>query len=738
VAEGRATSSARRETTRRARVRAWLGRHPRIVSAFAIAALALLSLAVGLTLATWQYVCRDCPSIAEIYAWEPKQSTKILDREGNLIDELFQERRTPVDIQDLPPHVPQAFVAIEDKRFYRHGALDLRRLASVGVRTLVSASYHGGGSTITQQLARNMFEQQIGFERRGMAGITRKLKEARVSVELEEVYSKDQILEAYMNQVNYDHGWRGIETASQNYFGKPATQINQAEAALLAAIVNRPAHYNPLKNPEGARRRRNLVLSLMAAQGYLSETDAERWKQEGLPAERKGTVVGVNAPYFVEWVREVLDDRFGSRLYSGGLRVYTTLDLDMQRAARTAMDGGWERIEAAGPRAPKFAAVMADGGSSQSNASPYVQGAFVALDPATGAIRALIGGRDFGDSKFNRATQAQRQPGSTFKPFVYLAALESGIPASHVMYDAPLMLEMPDSTIYSPKNYDPEFRGPLTLRDALKHSVNTIAVKLGLDVGLETVAQTARRLGIRTDIPAYPSTAIGATVVVPLQIAEAYATIANTGMRVRPWAIARVTDAGGRVLWEPPRPSPEQVADSLASAIVRDMMRTVVDNGTGYNARNPQLGNLPYEVPAAGKTGTTNDNTNVWFIGFTPDLLAAVWFGFDLPRPIVAGATGGTYGAPVFGQFMRTLYYGDDKELDVPPAWPMPPGITTRRVDRLTGKLANEWCEANAYVEYYIPGTEPTEACEPAGLFGAPIRGFPALPPRDTTRTPPP
>lgn len=712
---------AERTGSRTARMRSWMSAHPRLLTSLAITALALTSLGAGVAFGAWNYVCRDCPSIAEIYAWEPKQSTKIFDRDGELIDELFQERRTPVDIEDLPEHVPQAFIAVEDKRFYQHGALDLRGIARAAI------TGRGGGSTITQQLARNMFEEQIGFER----AYTRKLKEARVSMELEEVYSKDQILEAYMNQVNYDHGWRGIETASQNYFGKPATQINPAEAALLAAIVNRPAYYNPLRNPERAQSRRNLVLSLMANQGYLSEADAEKWKQEPLPTERKGTVVGVNAPYFVEWVREVLDDRFGPRLYSGGLRVHTTLDLDIQRVARETMEAGWARLEAAGARGPKFEAVMAEGGTEGSE-TQYIQGAFIALEPQTGAIRALIGGRDFGDSRFNRATQAVRQPGSTFKPFVYLAALESGIPASHVMYDAPLMIDMPDGSTYSPSNYDPEFRGPLTLRDALKWSVNTIAVQLGQEIGVETAAQAARRMGIRTEIPPYPSTAIGAAGVVPLQLAEAYATIANGGIRVPSWAIERVTDADGRVLWEPRRPSPELVVDSLATAILRDMLRTVVDNGTGYNARNPQLGNLPYEVPAAGKTGTTNENADVWFAGFTPDLVAVNWFGFDRRKRILANATGGGYGAPVWGQFMRAMYYGDTRQFEIPGAWPMPSAITTRRVDSRTGKLANEWCEANAYVEYYIPGTEPTEACEPAGLFGAPIRGFPPLPSQDT------
>ena len=718
----RASSRAR---TRWQRMRAWGRAHPRAVHVGALTGLALFSLFGGIALGTWNSVCRDCPSIAEIYAWEPKQSTKILDHEGELIDELFQERRTPVDIEDLPPHVPQAFVSVEDRRFYEHGALDLRRLIGVAIRNVVSGRIVGGASTITQQLARNMFEDQIGYEQR----ITRKIKEARVAMELEEVYTKDQILEAYINQVNFDHGWRGIETAAQNYFGKPATQLDPAEAALLAAVINRPAFYNPLKQPERARQRRNLVLALMRREGHLTEAETEQWQAAPLPQERRGTVVGANAPYFVEYVREMLDERFGPQLYSGGLRVHTSLDLDMQQYARVAMDSGWARIERTpGLRAPTLLETLAAGGT-QGNETPYIQGMFLATDPATGAIRAMIGGRDYRDSKFNRSVQALRQPGSTFKPFVFLAALESGIPASHVMFDSPVMLEQADGTIYSPRNYDPDFRGPLTLRNALKHSVNTIAVKLGLEVGLETVAQTARRLGIRTEVPPYPSTPIGAASTVPIQIVEAYGVFANGGTRVRPWAIERVTDASGRVLWQPQRPAPDPVVDSMSAALLRDMLRTVVDNGTGYNVRNPALGNLPYEVAAAGKTGTTNDATNVWFVGFTPDILAAVWFGFDRPRRIVPNATGGTYAAPVFGQFMRSLYYAEEPEFEIPAApWPMPAGITTRSVDALTGKLAAEWCQDNAYTEYFIPGTEPLETCEPGGLLGAPIRGFPPPP----------
>ena len=710
---------------RRQRLRAWLGAHRRLVMTLLVAGTALFSLGAGLLVGAWQAVCRDCPSIAQIHVWEPKQATKILDHEGRLIAELYEERRTPIDISTLPRHVPQAFVAVEDKRFYEHNGFSIRgilRAAIVrlpGMRALLNRRA-GGGSTITQQLARNIFTERIGFEQRP----TRKLKELKVARQIEQVYTKDEILQAYINQVNYGHGWRGIETASQHYFGKPATELNPAEAAMLAAAVNAPGVYSPFIDPERTLQRRNLVLALMEDQGYLSEEDKERWQEESLPQERHGMEVGRIAPYFVEWVRTTLENRYGMSLYSAGLRVYTSLDLEMQRAAQAAMDSGWVRIERApGFRSPTFASVIANSDRKPTPESPYLQGMMVALDPATGDVRALVGGRDFSDSKFNRATQALRQPGSTFKPFVYYAALNSGIPTSTVLYDAPLNVEMGDGTVYSPKNYDPDFFGPVLMRDALKHSINTVTVKLGMDIGLETVAQAAREFGLRTPIPAVPSMPIGSPDVVPIQLAEAYTVFANTGIRTRARPILRVEDADGRVLWET-RPEMEQVGNPPAIAITRSLMETVLNNGTGYPARDPSQGNLPYSVPAAGKTGTTNDNTNVWFAGFTPNLVAVVWFGFDRPKGIMPGAAGGRLAAPVWGRFMRSVYVGDDSQLEVPAPWSWPQGVIAHQIDAETGRLANEYCPGNVITEFFVVGSEPAEACTPmrGGLFGVPLR----------------
>lgn len=712
--------------------------HPGLYAGAALLFLTLISLGAGLALGSWRNVCDDCPSIAQIYVWEPQQSTRILSHDGRLIAELFQERRTPVSIDALPGYVPQAYIAIEDRRFYEHNGFDIRGIARAAAGLVAKRRISGGGSTITQQLARHMFQAELGFEKK----FRRKLKELRVSLELERVHSKDAILEAYINQVNYGRGHHGIESASRWMFGKPATEIDPAEAALLAAVINRPEYYSPFKNPDKALERRNLVLTLMGREGFLSAEEVERWKGEPLPTEPHEYESSGLAPYFVEMVRRELDNRYGADLYRRGYRVYTTLDIEVQRLAQEAMEKGWKRIESQkGYKHRKYAEVVGQGGSGDEGRSPYLQGMFVALEAQTGEIRALVGGRDFNDSKFNRATQAMRQPGSIFKPFVYTAALASGIPASHIIYDSPLMIEQADGTVWAPRNFSPEFNGPMTIRDALRRSNNIVTIKLAQEVGIETVAQYARKMGIETPIPRYPSIAIGAADAIPLQVAEAYTPFANHGLRTHARAILRVEDADGRVLWET-KPEQERVIDPLPAAIANDILRTVVDHGTGYHARNPALGNLPYSVPAGGKTGTTNDGTDIWFVGYTPDLLAAVWFGFDLPQEILPNAQGGLYAAPVWGEFMRNVYVGDEPLRPTPEPWEMPEELVIRKVDRSTGKLATEWCpQDRAYDEYFIPGTEPTEGCdaETPGLFGVPLRGVRMPPPepdslgRDTT-----
>ena len=712
--------------------------------------LGLIGGAAGGAIGAWQTVCYDCPSIAQLYNWEPRQSTKILSRDGKVLDELALERRTPVDIDSLPDHVPNAFVAIEDKRFYKHPGFDIWGYARAVRNQLMGRA--GGGSTITLQLARHMFIEEVGFDQ----SLRRKLRELHVAMDLERVYSKEQILEAYINQINYDQGWYGIESAAQNYFGKHATELNPAEAANLAAVINLPARYNPLKHPERSRQRRNLVLELMARQGYLQPEEAERWKQEPLPESRARFGAGGTAPYFVEWVRRILDDRFGSDLYSKGYRVFTTLDVEMQERAREAMDKGWDRVESQpGFRHPAYADSADDDSGEGSGTTPYLQGMFVALDPMTGDVKALIGGRDYADSKFNRATQARRQPGSVFKPFVYTAAIASGIPSSRVVLDAPINVDMPDGTTWSPRNYTNDFRGEMTLRNALRTSINVVAVKLGMEVGLETVAQYAKRMGISTEIPRVPSLPIGVPAVLPIDVAEAYTAFASLGTRAEPRPILRVEDPEGRVVWEL-EPERERVLDPQVAYIMVDMMKDVVNAGSGRSIRDAWRGNVPGTLPVAGKTGTTNDGTDVWFAGFTPDLLAVVWLGFDMPRPILPNAAGGVFAAPVWADFVRPLYFGDGDAAPsdtaaadsggaevsraarrpIPADWVRPQGLTTAVIDRESGKLMSEWCPPEQMLEeVYVPGTEPTELCDlhAPGLFGAPLRGLPQMLP-DTAR----
>lgn len=699
--------------------------------------LALLFVAfagLGLALGSWQNVCVSCPSVAQIRTWEPEQTSKLLSADGRLITELGIQRRTPVSIDALPAYLPQAVVAMEDHRFYDHNGFDVWGFTRAALGQLMG-QYRGGGSTITQQLARNMFEDRVGTERR----YTRKLRELQVAFELERSYDKDRILEAYMNEI-YMGGVYGFQAASRRYFGKNAAEVDVAEAALLAAILNRPTYYDPFKNPEPVLRRRNLVLTRMVDVGYLDPAEAEQWKQAPLPTQdfSSASVHGI-APYFEEWVRQILDSRFGDEVYRGGLRVTTTLDLDMQRAAVESMNWGWNRIEAwpgfNHPRYAEFDTVRAFPGGE----TPYLQGMMVVVEPATGHVKALIGGRDFEHSKFDRARLARRQAGSSFKPFVYASAIASGIPASHIVEDLPVVYPQVSGEDWRPSNFDEHFRGPMTLREGLRRSINMVAIKLGWEeVGIETVAQTARRMGIATEIERFPSTTIGAVEVIPIELAEAYSAFATLGTRVRPFPILRVEDAEGEVLWEP-QPDRTQVLDSLPARIMVDLLQDAANRGTGGNVRS--VGGLPYAVPAAGKTGTTNDGTNTWFMGFTPNLMAGVWFGMDRPIPITRTATGGGFAAPVWGRFMNHVYYGmqgvsdstatagifDEGVMPIPEAWPMPPEITTREVDGRSGRLWSPWCSDDApepvdedapdpvmrrYTEIYIPGTEPTEMCD--------------------------
>jgi penicillin-binding protein 1A len=658
----------------------------------------------------WMFVCHgnSCPSLAGLEKYQPRQTSRLYAADGRLIAAIGTERRTLATLDQIPKQVQDAFVIVEDKRFYSHGGIDFLRIFGAGFANLRAGGIAQGFSTITMQLARNLFPERLNAREKTLG---RKLREAKVARAIEAKYTKDRILELYLNQIYLGNGAFGVETASERYFGKPVRDLNLSEAAMLAALPKGPERYNPRRWPERAVQRRNVVLDLMRRAGSISGADASLARAYPLRLVRRSGATGETAPYFVEYVRRLLDEKFGQALYEQGMKVYTTLDLDLQGSAERALDRQLRAVESGQFGAythrtyEQYLARASGSSSSEDNVvSPYLQGAFVAMDPRSGAVRALVGGRDFDDSKFDRATQAKRQPGSTFKPIVYSTAIQSGRPASYIIDDAPIELAQMDPTKpWIPANFDLKFEGPIPMRRALYMSRNLPAIRLGMEIGEESVVAMAKRFGITTPVPPYPSINIGSADVYPIEMIAAYSTFANLGTRTSANPIIRVEDAKGKVLWAP-EAEREQVLSREEAWLMVDMMKDVVRKGSAANA----VWGAGFTLPAGGKTGTTNDYSDVWFIGYTADLVAGVWMGLDNPQKIMANAQGGRLAAPAWTSFMREVY----ERRPSPPDWPRPSAITTRVVDGGTGLLHGPGCPVeDAYTEYFLPGTEPTKEC---------------------------
>ncbi|HVD59869.1 MAG TPA: PBP1A family penicillin-binding protein [Gemmatimonadaceae bacterium] len=616
------------------------------------------------------------------------QSSQILARDGSLIGEVGRELRLSVPLRSLPRYVPQAFVAVEDQRFYQHDGVDLIGIGGA-IKGRILGEQRGGASTITQQLVGNMHPDIIN---RQDISLGRKLREQAAAREMEKHYSKEQILEAYLNQIGFAHGWFGIEEAARHYFGKSASKLTLAEAATLAAMPKAPENYEPAKFPDRARQRRNTVLALMQQQGYITQSQAR-----AAQASRVVTVpnygMSADAPYFTDVIK-IQAKRAGAALEDGGYRVFTSLDPLLQQAAVQSLIEGTAEVEA---RAGYSHQPIADGANPD-----YLQGIVVAMDPATGDVRALVGGRNYAASQFDRAIDGKRQPGSSFKPIVYAAAIADSIAPNTMEADTAIAIRLPNGRFYRPDNSDNEFLGPLTLREALAKSRNSVAVQLGQQIGMDTIAALAHRMGIASPIALVPSSAIGASVVQPLDLIAAYTTFANLGTPVEPRFIYRIEDRTGKSVYAAPVRALPPALDQRATFVVRDMMRDVVERGTATTIRRY----LPASIPVAGKTGTTNDNSDVWFIGLTPDLVAGVWLGFDKPKTITPGAAGGSLAAPIWGKMMARYY-----AVVRPPAntWDQPPvGVIPGELDRVTGQLATATTPADRrYTEYFVEGTEP-------------------------------
>ncbi|HEY3202670.1 MAG TPA: PBP1A family penicillin-binding protein [Thermoanaerobaculia bacterium] len=712
------------------------------------------------------------PRVSELATYRPDIITQILARDGSTIARYAIERRTLVSRADIPAVVRNALVATEDKNFFGHGGVDVRRTLSALVANLQQGGYAQGGSTLTQQLARAIFLSP-------QKTISRKVNEALVAFEIERRYSKDQILTMYANEIYLGHGNYGVEAACRYYFGKSVKDVTLAEAALLAGIVQRPEDQSPFRNPPLARARRSTALRRMRTEGYITEGEQRAADAEPLPASPSlpESIVG---PYFCEDIRQYLEKAYGEKdLYRRGLRVESTLDPELQiwseealgwglrqigrrhgfqkprnllregyRSLDSYVDPSWEgtnvaegatlrgvvtRVSAAGaevrigkqflalgnsgvawtgsPAASKIlkagdlVTVTAQKGKDGSlslnlDQDPREQGAVLILENASGAVRAMAGGYDWTQSKFNRATQAVRQAGSAFKPFVYLTALEQGYTAADTVFDGPLSIVIDErQPPYRPSNYDGKFHGIVTFRKALEHSYNIPAVRVARMVGLRNVIDTAHRMGIRQNLDAYPSLALGAFEVTLFEMTSAYSVFANQGLAFPPYSIERITDSNGDTL-EQTHPDAREVESPQTAFQLLQILKGVTQRGTAASAARLKL-------PIAGKTGTTNDFTDAWFIGMTPRYTIGVWVGNDMKTQTIGkGADGARTALPIWIRILEKMK--EHGRIDPKEDFEAPPNIVFTPVDYETGLKATPGTPLPV-LEAFVSGSQPTE-----------------------------
>ena len=667
-----------------------------LVAAIVLMALGLFS-ATGSAMWFAYDLTAALPSKAQVKdLGEMAQSTTILDAHDKPVFTIFKEQRHEVPIDRISPNIIKAVVSVEDQRFFEHQGVDPIRIGAAVVRNFQEGRRAEGGSTITQQLARQSFLSRDKTYRR-------KIKEVILAAHIEREYAKNDILELYLNKVYFGDGLYGVEAASLGYFGKHANDVNVEEAALLAGLIQSPSSYAPTVNPERAIARRNIVLQAMAATGAIDRAEHDRARQAAVTLTNAIEMKETFGLYFKEQVRKELVERFGgSRVAQGGLRVFTTLDPELQKAAEKILEDGIDAVERRRgyKHEPRGKSVK-----------EYLQGALVALDAHTGAVRAMVGGRDFGDSRFNRAMQAKRQSGSAFKPFVYAAALEAGHSPATVItnLNAPIMTPqgkwVPDDG-HSTAN-------SMTMRSALKISSNRAAVHMLDTIGIPSAVSHAQKMNVGTP-PSVPSLALGSSDVTLLALTAAYGAFADGGVLRTPMLIRRVEDSDGKVLYED-KGKAQQVVSEATAFMMSSMLSDVINGGTAYKVR--QSG---FTLPAAGKTGTTNDYVDAWFVGFTPHLVTGVWVGFDQPKPIVNNGYAAELAVPIWGGFMKVATKGSK-----PDNFERPANVVGANVCRVSGKLPNYGCsnvvsvdeygslvtKSMVYTDYFMKGTQPGSYC---------------------------
>ncbi|MBM4309807.1 MAG: PBP1A family penicillin-binding protein [Deltaproteobacteria bacterium] len=635
---------------------------------FVISVLAALGAAVG----AYKYFSRDLPRIATMKDYRPALVSQVFSEDGQLIGEFFVERRYPVDLSAVAPVMIDAILAAEDDRFFEHQGISLWSIVRAAFANLRSREIRQGGSTITQQVVKSLL---LTPER----SYTRKIKEAILATRIEQSLAKEDILTLYLNQIYFGRGAYGVEAAARVFFDKPASALNLVEASYLAALPKAPSFYSRL---DRARERQHYVLQRMAELDRISpEQLAQALATD--PQFRKAQNVTLSAaPHFVEFVRRELEKTYGADvLYKEGLRVETTLNLERQRAADAAVALGMENYETRQKKA---------------DAEGRVQAALVSLDPYSGSIFAMVGGRDYHESQFNRAVQAKRQPGSSFKPIIYAAALDKGYTAASIIVDSPVVFEagsLRRRTFWEPQNYDRKFMGPITLRKALTLSRNVVTVKILQDIGIDYALGYARALGLDGDYTHGLSLALGSCGVSLINLVKAYGAFCAEGVYAEPVAITRIVNRDGVEIARN-RPKLVSALSPQTAYIMTTLLQSVVEEGTGKKVR-------ALNRPCAGKTGTTNDVRDAWFIGYTPDVVTGVWVGFDDLRPLGRSETGAVAAAPIWLDFMQKVYTDEPVR-----SFRIPDGLVFERINPKTGYAPQSKSEP-AIFECFKEGTQP-------------------------------
>lgn len=640
----------------------------------------------GVILGTIWFYSDGLPPTSELRNFTMRSGSEVYDRNGKMIYLFAFEKRKLVSLKELPPHLIDALIVTEDKNFYKHFGVDVLGNIRALAIDLVRMDFSQGASTITQQMARNMF---LTLDKR----ISRKIKEVLLALRIEREFSKEEILEIYFNKIFWGGQLHGVEAAALNYYGKHAKDLSLAESATLIGMIQRPNYFNPIKHPERTKTRRDNVLLRMYESGVVSDVDYELAVSS--PLRKPGsTIRQVASDYFIEHIRLYLERKYGTdRLFEGGLRIYTTLDQDLTVYADSVLNSYLSDVEKRYNYSNKFADVSANAFDINTK---YLQGGLVLMENKTGFVRAMIGGRNFAHSKFNRMTQAKRQPGSAIKPVYYTAAVERGYTPATVINDAKISIIAGNGKEWTPTNYSKKYYGFSRMRTALTHSYNVWAVKAAMDLGLDTLTDAFNRFGIKRKVTDYAA-ALGAYEVTPITLISAYTTFPNQGTRVSPVFITKVEDTNGKIL-ERGISTKSRVTTEEVAFIMTSMMQSVTTSGTGAAARNN------YYWPVAGKTGTSSDHRDAWFIGFNKEFTLGIWNGFDSNAKISASAVC----APIWGKIMTKCIRLDNRGKTPPAddpryAFEKPDKIETHQINPQTGFLSHE----GGIDEYFIEGNVP-------------------------------